>query len=234
LPAQIKRETGEHYSYIERTLERYKETGGVEDRPRSGRPKIDLERPDLLRLKKKKTGSTRRLAMTLSAEQKEKVSKNAVWRRGKEMGMHSKVRPKKPMLTGTNAKARFEFANQARPRGYWKRVVAVNEKTFPLYSDMRLEWCEKGEKPSYRETVKWPRRLEGLGRVLLGGQDENFLHSSKIRQGLCKVPFQEGHSQSHLPVPEEDPPTHPPSRWRRISHCQNSEKIDLRITHQVD
>jgi len=139
-PATIRKETGESYDFIRRTLERWKETGTVTDRPRRGRPRIEIDARKLRRLKTKATPSTRTLAKTLSTEGTIKVSKNTVWRRAKEMGMRSRVKPKRPRLTNLNREQRLAFANQARERGYWKRVVAVDEKTVPLFSDMRIEW----------------------------------------------------------------------------------------------
>lgn len=179
-PGYIKRVTGEDYRFIHRTLARYKETGGIEDRPRTGRPRKLISPGDLRRLKTKKTGSTRRLSRTLRAEGNVRVSPATVMRRAHEIGLRSRVRPVKPMLTRLNRDNRLSFANTARPRDFWKRVVAVDEKTIPLYSDTRREWVEEGEAPSPRETVKWPGGI----KVWAGSSWEGKTNLHVIPPGL--------------------------------------------------
>jgi transposase len=158
--AEIQRLSGEGYPFITRTLDRYKETGGVEDRPRGGRPRTDISSSDIRRITSKETGSTRRLARALRVEGGVKASKETIRMRAHELGLRSRVRPRKPRLTTANRQVRLAFAYVARPRNYWERVVAVDEKTIPLYSDTRQEWVEEGEEPSPRETVKWPGGLK--------------------------------------------------------------------------
>jgi transposase len=158
--AEIKRLTGEGRKFITRTLDRYEETGGLEDRPRGGRPRTDISPTDIRRITSRKTGSIRRLARALTVEGGVKVSRETIRRRAHELRLRPRVRPRKPRITTANRQARLAFANVARPRVYWKRVVAVDEKTVSLYSDTRQEWVEEGEEPRPRETVKWPGGLK--------------------------------------------------------------------------
>jgi transposase len=158
--AAIARATGENPKFVARTLARWEETGDVEDRPRTGRPRKSIRPSDVRRIKLKKTGSTRRLARELSARGEEKVSRMTVWRRAGELKLRSRVRPKRPLHTRANRSDRLAFANKSRRRDYWKKVVAIDEKTVPLYSDTRTEWVEEGEEPSPRETIKWPGGLK--------------------------------------------------------------------------
>lgn len=158
--AEIARETGEGRRFVRRTLSRYQKTGGVEDLPRSGRPR--KLRPGTARklLKSKRTGSLRRAARELKREEYLDVSPTTILRQAKREKLRYRVRPKKPLLTPAHMKARLDFANVARQRGFWKRVVASDEKTFSVLSNVRGQWCDEGEEPHPRETQKWPGGLK--------------------------------------------------------------------------
>jgi len=185
---EIARETGEGRRFVRRTLSRFRETGGVEDRPRSGRP--PKLRPGTARrlLKKKRTGSSRRLAREISREEGLDVSHQTILRQAKKEKLRYRIRPKKPKLTPEHKESRLHFAQAARQRGFWKRVVASDEKTFSILEDVRGQWCEEGEQPVPRETMKWPGGLKVWGGTSWEGKTHlHFL--SKSMKGPDYVDF---------------------------------------------
>jgi hypothetical protein len=152
--------TRENRDFVNRTLARWRETGGVEDRPRRGRPqRLDPAQVRKL-LKTGRTRSSRRAAREVEREEGAPVAHTTVLRAAKRVKLKFRVRPKKPMLTRSHYEQRLHFALKPRPRGYWRRVLASDEKTFSLFVDVRGEWVEEGEEPRPRETHKWPGGLK--------------------------------------------------------------------------
>jgi transposase len=156
----IARALGEHRPFVYRTIRRFKETGDVKDRPRPGRPqKYDMSRLRGI-LRNKKTGSSRKAARKLSRELGQSVSHQTVLRAAKKKKMVYRVRPKKSKLTPRHRDSRLAFALKQRERDFWKQVVAVDETSMELYSEVRGIWLDEGEEVPPRETVKWPARLK--------------------------------------------------------------------------
>jgi transposase len=158
-PTAIARATGEDRKFVYRTLARWRETGGVGDRPRTGRPQRLAQTRVRQLLKTSRTRSTRRAAREVAREEAAPVSRMAVWRAAKRARLRFRVRPVKPLLTPSHMRERLRFALTPRPRGFWRRVVASDEKTFSLFTDVRGQWVEEGEEPRPRETRKWPGGL---------------------------------------------------------------------------
>lgn len=178
-PTEIARVTGENRRFVYRTLERWRETGGVKDRPHPGRPRKLSPGHVRKLLKSARTGSTRKARRELRREAGVAVSQPTVWRAAKRAKLHFRVRPKKPMLTRAHREQRLHFARTRRPRGFWKRVVASDEKTFSLDADVRGQWVEEGEEPRPRETRKWPGGLKVWAGTSWEGKTElHFLPKS--------------------------------------------------------
>lgn len=159
-PAQICRRTGFNKMFVKRTIERFEETGTVDDRPQSGRPRVDLNPDKVVKcLKRKRTGSIRKAVKKLKTNDGHPVSRMTVWRVAQEAGMKFRIRPKKPLLTRAHIAARLAFAQTPRPIDFWDTVLWTDEASFALYSDVRGQWTEPGEQPEPRRTKKWPARI---------------------------------------------------------------------------
>lgn len=159
---QITRRTGYSRKFVRDTINRFLETGGVEDRPRSGRPR-KLSSSDLRSIKRsmsqKKTGSTRKTQQRLKRKRGVEVHDTTVWRATKRLKMSYRIRPKKPLLTGRHKRERLRFARTRRRKKFWNSVLWSDEASFALYSSTRGEWVLDGEEPTPRQTVKWPHRI---------------------------------------------------------------------------
>lgn len=147
---------------IKATIERYLETGGVEDRPRSGRPKkLNFEEIEKVKkgLKRKHGGSTRGVAKRLKREQDLDVHHTTIWRAAKKARLAYRIKPRKPRLSEPDKVRRLNFARKRRTKNFWDRVLWSDEASFALYSDKRGEWVGEGQKPQPRESTKWPARI---------------------------------------------------------------------------
>ncbi len=58
------------------------------------------------------------------------------------MGLKSRVRPKKPRLSGRDLGRRVKFAKRRRGAEYWEKVWWSDEKAFVLHNDPRRQWVE--------------------------------------------------------------------------------------------
>lgn len=160
--AAIEKKYGYTPAFISRWWNRYQETGGVEDAPRSGRPKVltPTQRREVKKnLKRKTEGSLRRVAKKMKGVEGKAVSKDTIRRAAKEERLNYQRRRKKPLLTERHKEDRLRFARRRRPRGYWERVMFSDETSYALYSLTLGEWVEEGEEPAPQETVKWPPRI---------------------------------------------------------------------------
>jgi len=130
-------------------------------------------------LKSPRTRSTRRTAREVQREEGAPVAHTTVLRAAKRVKLRFRVRPKKPMLTRSHYQQRLRFALKHRPRDYWKRVLASDEKTFSLFADVRGEWVDEGEEPRPRESHKWPGGLKVWGGTSWEGKTRlHFLPKS--------------------------------------------------------
>lgn len=201
--AAVARRLGEYDNFVKRAVKRYKETGGVMNRKGGGRPR-KLEEIDIDRiLHNKKIASSRAAARQIEREEGVKVSQATVLREARRRGLRYRVRPKKPLLTPRHRKLRLAFASERRSRNYWKRVVAVDEKTVSLYADTRGVWIREGEEVPPRETKKWPggwkvwaggswegkTRLHFLPRSFKGQDYVAFLSDEAIEDLLTLYPY---------------------------------------------
>lgn len=169
----IQKKYGYTRRFIARWWKRYQETGGVDDAPRSGRPKTLTpgQRREVRRsLKRRTTSSLRGVAKRMKTEHDVNISKSTVSRTAHEEGLVYRRRKKKPLLTDTHKVARLRFARRRRPRGFWDRVMWSDEASFALYSLTKGEWVEAGEEASPHETVKWPPRIRVWAAISTKGK----------------------------------------------------------------
>lgn len=158
----IQRKYGYSRDYIARWSKRYRETGNVEDKPRSGRPKA-LNKALCARLAKKlksrRGESLRTTAAYLQREHNVSVSVSTVRREAQRLDLVYMRRRNKPLLNSEHKLARLRFARARRPSGFWSRVMWSDEASFALYSHTKGVWVERGSEPPIKETVKWPPRI---------------------------------------------------------------------------
>ena len=161
-------------STVSKTLKRLAETGGVDDRSRSGRPKISSARQDraLVNLSLK---DRRKTSVDLKKEWEEAsgvvCSTRTVRRRLDKAGLYGRVARKKPLLTDRHKKVRLAWAKERKnwTTEDWNKVVWSYESKFNLFgSDGRVYIRRrKGEEflpQCVHQTVKF-----GGGSVMMWG-----------------------------------------------------------------
>ena len=140
---------------VRNTINRYQQTGDVAELPGRGRKRKLEEGVVKKLLRHNKRRSARVLARELKREGKADVHYTTVWRQAKREGLRWRVKRKKPRLTEGDAEARLAFGQSPRKRGFWKRVVATDEKCIQLGGDVRGEWVEECEDASTRAVNKF-------------------------------------------------------------------------------
>lgn len=140
---------------VRNTINRYQQTGDVDELPGRGRKRKLEEGVVKKRLRRNSRMSTKVLARELKREGKADVHYTTVWRQGKREGLRWRVKKKKPQLTEGDEEARLAFAQSPRPQGFWRRVVATDEKCIQLGGEVRGEWVGEGEEASTRAVKKF-------------------------------------------------------------------------------
>ncbi len=118
---------------------------GFHDSSRRGRPRTlpdDLTLKEKKLLKRKRSGSAPKVAKKLKTDYGVSITARTVRRHAKEMGLKSRVRPKKPRLYKGDMAKRLNFAQTRRPKEYWSKVWWSDEKAFVLHNEPRRQWVE--------------------------------------------------------------------------------------------
>lgn len=156
-------------------LKKYKETGSVQDRPRSGAPRKTSKREDrhlFNHLRHNPDTSSRDMAKNIAPTfTKNPISKDTVRRRLKEWGLKSYVARKKPLLKPEQLAKRLEWAQEHIDWTVedWKRVAFSDETPLCLFQSYgrKFVWCFPGEQyddDKVNKTVK-----HGGGKINVWG-----------------------------------------------------------------
>ena len=131
-------------SGVSKTLSRVRVTGSVNDRKRSGRPRITSPRDDRalvkMSLQNRRLTSTelkRKLKDSLEVE----CSSRTVRRRLDNAGLHGRVARKKPLLTSRHRAIRLKWAKERKDwtPSDWNKIVWSDESKYNLFgSDGRV------------------------------------------------------------------------------------------------
>jgi transposase len=160
----IQRKLGVSPKFIKNTLNRFNETGGVKDRPRSGRPQR-LSSEDKKRLVKAVKGrerqSLRKTAATFKTVKSGRVGKSTVENVLKTEGLIPHRKKKRPKLTATQKAKRVEFATEFR-RKDWANTAFWDEKLFELSHPSNpkndVVWDKRGAE-YFKEEEKYPEKI---------------------------------------------------------------------------
>jgi len=154
--SKIGESVGRSASTCRDIYQRWKETGNVEDRNRSGRPSEVTEE------EKEKFISTVRdhPNMTLNQlldESKVSFSKTYAWDLLHECGFKSKAQSAKWRLDEEHKRARLAWAKQyiKKPAKFWTQVIFTDETIAQHRSIQGRYWLEGKEKPPPTESDRW-------------------------------------------------------------------------------
>ena len=148
---------------VRRYLNRYDETGSVEDVPRSGRKRSTSEKQNTTMVNLA-TGHRRLSAEEIVGELEKKsveVSSRTVRRRLVESGLYYGKVTRKPLLTDIHIVKRYWWATNNISRD-WSRIIFSDETTIRLYYHVDQVWKRRGEQVIIR-TVKHPVKVNIWG-----------------------------------------------------------------------
>ena len=119
-------------------INRFKEEGHFESKPRTGRPKkISKSDEKLLvrEIKKNPLISGPKLATALLTTTGTNVSASAVRKTVNQLGYHGRVARRIPFISKKNKRARMEFARKhiAQPQEFWNRCIFTDESKFNIH-----------------------------------------------------------------------------------------------------
>ncbi len=142
---KVARDLGVSVGFVSKWEHRGVQNEGFHDDERPGRPRKvpdDLKAKEKRLLKRKRSGSAPKVAKVLKTEHGIDISPRQVRTHAKEMGLKSRVRPKKPRLYNADKVRRLAFAKKKRGKGFWGKVWWSDEKAFVLHNDPRRQWVE--------------------------------------------------------------------------------------------
>ena len=128
----VARVFGVHHSTLSRNRIRYRETGRFVDRPRSGRPRVTIERQDryirLSHLRRRFHPASKTAAVTIGTHGRP-ISPDTVERRLKDHGLTARRPFRGPVLSARNRQNRLAWAYQHLrwTRQRWGSVLFTDE-----------------------------------------------------------------------------------------------------------
>ena len=154
---------------VQRTLQRFKETRYFSTGPRSGRPRVTIQRMDWYI----KTTSLRSMATAgkiqalLNDIRVKPISKNTVKRRLASNELNGRVAVSKPLLRSQNKRKRLLWAKKYKHYSVddWKKGLFTGESKVQLYGNSpRLYVRRRSNERMLNECVK-PKVKHGSGNI---------------------------------------------------------------------
>lgn len=162
------------HTTISRLKKKYEETGKVENKPGSGRPRKLNERDErslIRRLMTKECTTAVQLQKSLKTSDNIEVSTNTVRRALKRNGLVARVKRKKPLLSKKHREKRLKFAKRYKDWtiNEWSKIVWSDESKFQIFgSDGREYYWKKIGEPLQNTHIK-PTVKFGGGSVFVWG-----------------------------------------------------------------
>lgn len=162
------------FATVQYIIKKFKTTGSVENKPRSGRPK-KLSRRDvsliLREVDKNPRISAPKLAESIANSTDKTVHPKTIQRALRGQGYASRVPRRKPLISEKNRRLRLEFAKTYLNKdiNFWKRVLFTDESKFNLFgNDGRGKvWRKKNAALEPKNVV--PTVKHGGGNVMAWG-----------------------------------------------------------------
>ena len=153
---------------------RYKETGDVEDRPRTGRPTILTDRGErnIIRiLNQAKNGTAAAVGRDLRAREGYSISDQTVRRVLRKNGLIAHIKRKKPLLRKSHCRKRLAWAKAHKDWTVedWAKVVWSDESKFNLFGSDGQKYCWRKPGEALKEQHVQPTVKHGGGSLMIWG-----------------------------------------------------------------
>ena len=148
---------------IQTWLDRYQETGDVQDEEGRGRKRKTSEKEDLDIIsiaKRLRTSSSAEISISISGQGTD-ISSRTVRRRLNEEGFYKLQPLKKPLLSDTHRENRLEWAKDNKKTD-WSKVIFTDETTIFQFSKPKKVWRQK-DKIVKAFTVKHSAKVHVYG-----------------------------------------------------------------------
>lgn len=143
------------HTTISRLLQKYKETGDVKDKERSGRPPLLSKKSSEYRtafttVKRHRQFTSSQLSKYLKSHNNIDISRSTMHNLIQQWGFHPVHFRKKPLLTGKHKEKRMKFSIENEGEE-WDDVIFTDEKIFYFGSEGVKLWKRSNEKeiPSF-------------------------------------------------------------------------------------
>ena len=161
-------------STVAKTIQRFKRTNSIHNRPRHGRPK-KLSARDERHIQRLSLDDRRRSAASIAAEVKgvgvQPISAQTTHRTLHEIGLNGCRPRKKPLLKMMHKKAHKQFAEDKQTKDYnWSHVLWSDETKINLFGSdgVTRVWWQTGEEYKHKcvlPTIKHGGGVSGSGVV---------------------------------------------------------------------
>ena len=138
---------------VQRTLQRFQETGRYSTIPRSGRPRVTTSNKDQyikITSLRNRSATAGHIQSVVNATRDKAISRQTVQRRLTKCGLHGRVAVSKPLLRPQNKLKRWLWARKYRnyTKEYWQNVLFTDESKFEIYGNNRRIYvrCRKNER----------------------------------------------------------------------------------------
>ena len=159
---------------IQRLKRKVAETGNLQHRPRSGRPRVSTVRQDRV-LRRMSVQQPRAVARTLrqrwSQENGIDASTRTVSRRLGQMGLHGRVARKKPLLTATHRQVRLQWAKDRRnwDINRWRQHFFTDETPIHLIQSRQQRYVRRPVGKATLQQYSRPTVHSGGGKLDVWG-----------------------------------------------------------------
>lgn len=171
---KISKQTGISRCAVQALLKKHKETGNVEDRRRSGRPRklsaADEKHLKLISLRNRKLTSSA-ISSELAETSGTQVHPSTVWRSLARSGLHGRVAAKKPYLRHGNKAKRLDYARKHRNWGAekWQQVLWTDESKFEIFGCSRRQFVRRRAGERYNNECLQATVKHGGGSLQVWG-----------------------------------------------------------------
>lgn len=158
--SQIARKVKTTRKTVRTVLQKYQETGLVEDRPRSGRKRKFTQKEAKEMVKKAKKG---RFATQIARESKKKPHVSTVRKYLKKGGIKWLKKKKIQHLSEHHKTKRVEYSHRMKSYN-WNKVLFSDEKTFYLGSSSDYAWQDPNNR-IFEEKIFYPKKINVWGGI---------------------------------------------------------------------
>lgn len=155
-------------------IKKFRTGDGLQDRPKSGRPRKTSQRIDNA-IKRKSNSEPRKTASDIANELREEsglnISRMTVSRRLHQFGLFGRVGAKKPLVSKKNQKRRCQFAREHWDWTFeqWQNVLFSDESKFNLFGSDGKKYVRRPKNTRFDSRYQIPTVKHGGGSVMVWG-----------------------------------------------------------------